>query len=107
MAEAAVSLAFWSSAGGKVEPMMILFHLLQPLTLCEASSCLQLNPATPYQNTSVALCCPSPSNVDHLKIRGKSGTGLLVRESTFCEVSNQKYNDLMETGTILCTSVGL
>lgn len=99
MAETAVSLAFWSSAGGKVEPMMILFHLLQPVTLCEASSCLQLNPSTPYQNTSTAFCCPSPSNVDHLKIRGKSGTGLLVREGTFCEVSNKKYNDLMETDT--------
>lgn len=96
MAEAAACLAFWSSAGGNVAPRMIHFHLLQPVAPCESSSCLWLNPATPYQSTSIVFCSPSPAHLDHLKIQGKSDPGSLVRKSTFCEVSNKNCNSFME-----------
>lgn len=53
VAEAANSLAFWRSVGGSAGPMTIYFHFLQPVILPESWSCLQPNPATPCQSTSI------------------------------------------------------
>lgn len=83
VAEAAASLAFWRSAGGSAGPVMIYFHLLQPVILPESWSCLQPNPATPDYKYCVLQ--PSPANLDHLTIQRKSDPKLLVQETIFVE----------------------
>lgn len=83
VAEAAASLAFWRSAGGSAGPVMIYFHLLQPVILPESWSCLQPNPLPP--DYKYCILQPSPANLDHLTAQRKSDTKLLVQERVFVE----------------------